>query len=57
MTLQTIRILGIDPGLRNTGWGIVDAEGARLSFVASGCVRSDGDSPMGQRLRQLHSRG
>ncbi len=54
MTLQTIRILGIDPGLRNTGWGIVDAEGARLSFVASGCVRSDGDAPMGQRLRQLH---
>ena len=54
MTLQTICILGIDPGLRNTGWGIVDAEGARLSFVASGCVRSDGDAPMGQRLRQLH---
>ncbi len=54
MTLQTIRILGIDPGLRNTGWGIVDAQGARLSFVASGCVRSDGDAPMGQRLRQLH---
>jgi crossover junction endodeoxyribonuclease RuvC len=49
-----IRILGIDPGLRNTGWGVIDAQGARLSFVASGCVHSDGASPMGARLRQLH---
>jgi crossover junction endodeoxyribonuclease RuvC len=54
MTLPSIRILGIDPGLRNTGWGIVDAQGARLSFVASGCIHSDGASPMGMRLRQLH---
>ena len=36
MTLQPIRILGLDPGLRNTGWGIVDAQGSRLSFVACG---------------------
>ena len=36
-----IRILGIDPGLRNTGWGMIDAAGARLSFVASGSMRSD----------------
>jgi len=47
MTLQTIRILGIDP-LRNTGWDR-RRSGRRLSFVASGCVRSDGDAPMGQR--------
>jgi len=54
MKIAPIRILGVDPGLRNTGWGIVDADGARLSFVASGCVHSDGALPMGQRLRQLH---
>jgi crossover junction endodeoxyribonuclease RuvC len=49
-----IRILGIDPGLRKTGWGIVVSEGSRLSFVACGCVESDGALPLGQRLRQLH---
>lgn len=49
-----IRIIGVDPGLRNTGWGIIDAAGARLSFVASGRVRSDGGGAMGARLRQLH---
>jgi len=54
MTCAPIRILGVDPGLRNTGWGIIDAEGARLTFVASGCVRSDPAAPMGARLRQLH---
>ncbi len=54
MTLQPIRILGIDPGLRNTGWGIVDAQGSRLSFVACGTVRSDGTLSLADRLRQLH---
>jgi crossover junction endodeoxyribonuclease RuvC len=54
MAFSAIRILGVDPGLRNTGWGIIDAEGARLSFVASGCVRSDAAASMGVRLRQLH---
>lgn len=54
MTLQTIRILGIDPGLRNTGWGIVDAQGSRLSFVACGSVHSDGALTLADRLRQLH---
>ena len=49
-----IRILGIDPGLRKTGWGIVISEGSKLSFVACGCVESDGALPLGQRQRQLH---
>ena len=49
-----IRILGIDPGLRKTGWGIVISEGSKLSFVACGCIESDGALPLGQRLRQLH---
>ena len=49
-----IRILGIDPGLRKTGWGIVISEGSKLSFVACGCIESDGALALGQRLRQLH---
>jgi crossover junction endodeoxyribonuclease RuvC len=54
MTLQTIRILGLDPGLRNTGWGIIDAQGSRLSYVACGSVHSDGSLSLADRLRQLH---
>jgi crossover junction endodeoxyribonuclease RuvC len=54
MALQTIRILGIDPGLRNTGWGVVDAEGSRLSFVACGTIHSDARCTLADRLRQLH---
>ena len=49
-----IRILGIDPGLRKTGWGVVVSEGSKLSFVACGCIESDGEAPLGERLRQLH---
>ena len=49
-----IRIIGIDPGLRTTGWGIIEAQGSRLSFVACGCVRSDERLSTAARLRQLH---
>ncbi len=54
MIALPIRILGVDPGLRNTGWGIIDAHGSRLVFVASGRVQSDAGASMGARLRQLH---
>jgi crossover junction endodeoxyribonuclease RuvC len=49
-----IRIIGIDPGLRTTGWGIIEAQGSRLSFIACGCVRSDDSLATAARLRQLH---
>ena len=49
-----IRILGIDPGLRTTGWGVIEAEGSRLVFVACGVVRSDVGEDMSARLRALH---
>jgi crossover junction endodeoxyribonuclease RuvC len=50
---HAIRIIGIDPGLRRTGWGVVDSDGVRLAFVACGSVVSaDGDS-LGARLRQI----
>jgi crossover junction endodeoxyribonuclease RuvC len=54
MRSQAIRIIGIDPGLRRTGWGIVEADGARLSYVASGLVTSDAESGLPYRLRQLY---
>ncbi|MFD1328203.1 crossover junction endodeoxyribonuclease RuvC [Mycoplana ramosa] len=50
----TIRIIGIDPGLRRTGWGIIDTLGNSLRFVASGTVTSDGDMDLASRLCQLH---
>ena len=54
MTLPAIRIIGIDPGLRNTGWGIIDCQGSRLSFVACGCIHPAPELEMGERLRQLN---
>ena len=38
--MPKIRIIGIDPGLRNTGWGVIEAEGTRLSYVADGSVHA-----------------
>ena len=51
---ETIRIIGIDPGLRRTGWGIVESVGNSLRFVASGTVRSDDKAKLASRLCQLH---
>jgi crossover junction endodeoxyribonuclease RuvC len=48
-----IRVLGIDPGLRNLGWGIIDVAGSRLTHVASGIIHSDGDD-LALRLLSLH---
>lgn len=50
-----IRILGLDPGLRKTGWGIVVSEGTKLGFVACGVVESDEKRPLAERLKQLHN--
>ena len=49
-----IRILGIDPGLRRTGWGVVAVKGSSLSFIAAGTVGSDGSAALADRLMQLH---
>ncbi len=51
---HAIRILGIDPGLRNMGWGVIAAEGSRLSFVACGSIHSNGGDALSDRLRQLY---
>lgn len=51
---EAIRIIGIDPGLRRTGWGIIESLGNSLKFIASGTVTSDGDCDLASRLCQLH---
>jgi crossover junction endodeoxyribonuclease RuvC len=53
--MEAIRIIGIDPGLRNTGWGIVVSEGQRLSYVGDGSVHSDPEAPLAERLLQIHA--
>jgi crossover junction endodeoxyribonuclease RuvC len=54
MRTTSIRIIGIDPGLRRTGWGIVDSDGVRLSYVASGLITSDAEDDLAYRLRELY---
>jgi len=54
MGTRPIRILGIDPGLRRTGWGMVVIEGNRLSFVACGSVASDDKVALSLRLVSIH---
>lgn len=50
----TIRIIGLDPGLRRTGWGVVETDGNRLKHIAHGTVTSRGDDDLALRLRDLH---
>ena len=47
-------ILGLDPSLSCTGWGIVRSEGGRLSHVANGQIATDAKAPMAERLHHLH---
>ena len=47
-------ILGIDPGLANTGWGVVSQRGPHLACRAYGCVSTSKDAPLAQRLRKIH---
>ncbi len=53
-----MRVLGIDPGLRNLGWGVIDVAGARLTHVANGVCHSaaqEGEGDMGRRLADLYA--
>ena len=51
---RPIRILGIDPGLRRTGWGVVEADGNRLLFVACGSVHTQDGASVAARLVTIH---
>ncbi len=54
MNTGMIRILGIDPGLRNTGWGLIDVQGARLAYVACGSIHSEASTSLADRLAHIH---
>jgi len=47
---NAIRIIGLDPGLRRTGWGIVSVQGSRLTHVAHGVIKPDDTLPLAERL-------
>ncbi|MCB1527362.1 MAG: crossover junction endodeoxyribonuclease RuvC [Hyphomicrobiaceae bacterium] len=53
MQRDSIRIIGIDPGLRRTGWGIIESDGVRLTYVASGHVSSPSGDALAYRLREI----
>jgi len=50
-----MRIIGLDPGLQHTGWGIIDQDGSRLSFVAAGRISSVASQPLAERLVDIHT--
>jgi crossover junction endodeoxyribonuclease RuvC len=50
---RLVRIIGIDPGLRRTGWGVIESDGVRLSYVSSGLITSTSDEDLAYRLREL----
>ncbi|MDJ0942509.1 MAG: crossover junction endodeoxyribonuclease RuvC [Kiloniellales bacterium] len=49
-----MRVVGLDPGLRRTGWGVIEAEGNRLRHVAHGVIEADPVQTLDRRLRELH---
>ena len=49
-----VRILGIDPGLRRTGWGVIEIDGNRLSFIGCGSVEPSDSLPLASRLLAIH---
>lgn len=50
MTGAAVRILGIDPGLRITGFGLIDKVGSRLTYLSSGCIRTDDELSLPERI-------
>ena len=54
MNIGPIRILGIDPGLRNTGWGLIEATGTRLTYVGCGSIHTDAATSLAERLALIH---
>jgi crossover junction endodeoxyribonuclease RuvC len=47
------RILGIDPGLRSTGFGVIDTTGSKLAYVASGCIKTDATGSLPERIKTI----
>ena len=51
---SSVRILGIDPGLRRTGWGVIEVEGNRLVYLGCGSVEPPENLPLSNRLLAIH---
>lgn len=49
-----MRIIGIDPALTKTGWGIIDVKGNAFKCLGSGTIKTDGKAPLANRLHQMH---
>ncbi len=49
------RIIGIDPGLASTGWGIVDTASNKITYVAHGCIETKADCPRAERLFLIYT--
>jgi crossover junction endodeoxyribonuclease RuvC len=54
MTATAIRIIGIDPGLRRTGWGVIECDGNRLVYVGCGMIAPKDSLEMAERLLAIH---
>ena len=54
MLRRPIRILGIDPGLRRTGWGLIGCEGNRLIYLACGSIETSDKLSLAERLVTIH---
>ncbi len=50
----SVRLLGLDPGLQHTGWGVVECAGSRLRHLGDGVISTAADLPLAERLSQLH---
>lgn len=50
-----MRILGLDPSISSTGWGVIDVEGNRLSYIADGFIPTSAKDPLSQRLHTIHT--
>ena len=54
MNRGAIRILGVDPGLRHTGWGLIEASGSRLSFLGCGSIKTEAGASLAGKLASIH---
>ena len=50
----SVRILGLDPGLQHTGWGLIESSGSRLRHLADGVISTTADLPLAERLSQIY---
>lgn len=52
--VNSVRLLGLDPGLQHTGWGVVESAGSRLRHLGDGVISTDAALPLAERLAILH---